>query len=385
MVKQKPFDFEQAAKLEAYVRNRYRNQLSNGALSFYLCAFQSLERAGLGVCQPITANYPELAAAGIRNPSRLREVLDSLNGVLCEVEIGKAIVNGKEATRIRRYGLRELMNGEPSRKLIDCTPADARELAELLYSRTFVYGNEAACRPSWNVLRTGRVQSSKPNVQGDSKAKRAANLCAGLQQGEVLIYADYKAAEPTIIQKAIGYSFDSDPYQKAADLLGIDRDSAKVKINQLAYFPDSKTALSFWQCPTAEKEFMPYADALTAYKEKLWTIGKPRNKKRRFVHTLTGRKIEADRAARCHRGQVLSWQIQGTVADILNAACMKMVELESSKHWKLCFPEHDAAYVRGTPKQATEIGQIMGAESERLKLPLTVKVETYKARDVVCK
>ena len=140
-----------------------------------------------------------------------------------------------------------------------------------------------------------------------------------------------------------------------------------------------KKALSFWQCPPAEKEFLPYAEALTAYKEKLWTIGKPRNKKRRYVHTLSGRKIEADRGKSAHRGQVLSWQIQGTVADILNAACLKIIGLESSKHWKLCFPVHDAAYVIGTPEQAAEIGAIMETEAKRLKQPLSVEIKTYKA------
>ncbi len=386
-MKPKPFNFEQAEKLENYVRNRYRNQLSNGALSFYFCAFQPLERAGLGLCEPITATYPKLAAAGFRSPSRLREVLDSLAGVLCEVETGTPIKgqDGKEATRLRRYSLHELMNGEPRRKLIDYAPADARELAEILFSRTFAYGKETACRPSWNVLRTGRVQSSKPNIQGDSEAKRAANLCAGLQPGQVLIYADYKAAEPSIIQKTIGYSFDSDPYQKAAGLLGIDRKSAKPKVNSLAYHPNSKTALSFWQCPPAEKEFMQYAEALTAYKEKLWTIGKPRNKKRRYVHTLTGRKIEADRGRAAHRGKVLAWQIQGTVADILNAACLKIIEQETSKGWKLCAPLHDAAYVIGTAEQAEEIKEIMEAEAARLKQPLSVTVETFKAGGVVRK
>lgn len=147
--------------------------------------------------------------------------------------------------------------------------------------------------------------------------------------------------------------------------------------------PDSLKALSFWQCPPAEKEFMPYAEALTAYKEKLWTAGTPHGKQRRFTNTLTGRKIEANRGARVHRGQVLSWQIQGTVADILNAACLKIIGLETSKHWKLCVPEHDAAYVIGTPEQAAEIGQIMEEEAKRIKQPLTVKTEIYKARGVV--
>jgi hypothetical protein len=49
-------------------------------------------------------------------------------------------------------------------------------------------------------------------------------------------------------------------------------DIAKPKVNQLAYFPDSKAALSFWQFPPAEAVFLPYVEALTAFKEKRWTI-----------------------------------------------------------------------------------------------------------------
>jgi len=385
MNKPRTYDFQAADKLGNYVRKRYRNRLKNGDLSWYFSALPYLERQQCGLCGPITATYPTLAAAGFRNKSRLKPVLDSLSGVLCEVLPGKSIKNGKEATQIRRYNLSELMNGEPRRKLIDYTPADAKAHADLLNTRTFIYGKEAACRPFWNVLRTGRVQSKQPNVQGDSEAKRVANLCAGLKPGQVLIYADYKQAEPTLIQQAIGYSFNSDPYQIAADMLKIDRNSAKPKVNQLAYFPDSKAALSFWQRPPAEKVFLPYVEALTDYKEKLWTIGTPRPKKRRFVNTLSGRKIEADRGKAAHRGQILSWQIQGTVADILNAACMKITEQESSKQWKLCFPVHDAAYVIGTPEQAEEIQQIMEAEAKRLKQPLTVKVETFGVGGVVRK
>lgn len=384
-MKPKPYDFEAAQKLENYVRKRYRNQLSNGALSFYFCVFRALESAGLGLCKPITADYDRLAEYGFRSRSKIKPVLTALNGVLCEIETGKALPNSKEATRLRRYTLSELMNGESRRKLIDCTPPDARELADLLRSRTFVYGKEPACRPFWNVLKTGRVQSSKPNIQGDSEAERIKSLCAGLKPGQVLIYADYKTAEPSIIQNVIGYRFECDPYQKAANLLGIDRDSAKKKVNSLAYYQDSKAALSFWQCPPAEKEFRPYAEALTAYKEKLWSAGMPRNKKRRFTNTLTGRKVEADRGKSPHRGKVLAWQIQGTVADILNTACLKIIEQESSKHWKLCFPVHDAVYVIGTPEQAAEIGVILEDEAKRIKQPLKVKVEAFNEGGVVPK
>jgi len=383
MQKPKPFDFEAANKLENYVRKRYQNQLSNGALTFYLCALPHLERAGLGLCQPITADHRKLAKAGLKDKGSVTGFLKQLDGVLCEVLPGSSIKNKKEATCLRRFSLPELENGEPRRKLIDYTPADAKALADLLNSRTFIYGTAPACRPFWNVLRTGRVQSSKPHVQGDPETKRTESLCAGLQPGQVLIYADYKSAEPTITQKAIGYAFEADPYQTAADLLGIDRDSAKQKVYQLAYFPSSKAALSFWNNPEAEAAFTDYAAALTGYKERLWTIGKPHGKRRRHVHTLTGRKIEADRGNAPHRGQVLSWQIQGTVADLLNAATLKAVELEQSEKWRVLFPVHDALYIAGTPAQADTLRQLMEAEAQRLKLPLTVKVQTFTAGGVV--
>jgi hypothetical protein len=384
-MQKRSFDFESALKLENYVRKRYRNQLSNGALTFYLCAFRPLEIDGLGLCQPITANYQTLAEYGIRSDSRIREVLNKLNGVLCEVEIGKAIMQGKEATRLRRYTLHELMKGEPQRKLIDYTPVEAKRLVEILRSRAFVYGDETACRPHWNVTKTGRVQSARPHVQNDPENMRISNLCCGLGPGEVLINADYKSAEPTLIQSAIGFSFDCEPYEKASSLLGISREAAKIEVNSLAYQSDSVKALSFWNNPTAAREFKAYARALTEYKNKLWKSGEPKNNKRRYTNTLAGRKIDADRGKRVHRGQVLSWQIQGTVADILNAACLEIIEQESSRGWRLCFPEYDAAYVIGKPEQAKEVGRILEAEAARLNLPLKAMIKTYDARGVVCK
>ncbi len=240
------YDYVEASKLEDYIRKHYRNQLSNGALSFYLTALPYLERKGLGLCAPITATYQDLVKAGFRSKSNIKTVLNALNGVLCEVVIGLPIAgeSGKEATRIRRYTLKELKNGETARRLIDYRPADARMLAGLLASRSFVYGDDAACSPAFNVLLTGRVQSSRPNVQGDPESVRIRNLCAGLEPGQVLISADYKAAEPTLIQHAMDFRFDvADPYQKAADLLGIDRDSAKQQVNRLAYSSDSVATL----------------------------------------------------------------------------------------------------------------------------------------------
>ena len=69
----------------------------------------------------------------------------------------------------------------------------------------------------------------------------------------------------------------------------------------------------------------------------------------------------------------------------LNASCLKIIEQESSKGWKLCFPVHDAVYAIGTPEQAEEIKELLEAEAARLKQPLSVKISSFKAGGVVCK
>lgn len=147
----------------------------------------------------------------------------------------------------------------------------------------------------------------------------------------------------------------------------------------LAYASSAIRIVKHWPAK-AQNVFMPYAEALDAYKDALWEKGKPRNKQRRFVHTLDGTKIVVDKSKQPHHGTILNWQIQGTVADITNGACLKILELEASKGWKLCFPVHDAVYVIGIPEQAVEINHIMEDEAQRLGLSLTANIETPGAK-----
>lgn len=363
------YDYEGAAKLRNYVFKRYRNQLKPTALHLYQ-GLQPLEEKGLGLCKPITAAYRDIAKESIISIASVRSALDSLNGALCEVMIGDTIKSNATATIIRRFTLDELMHGEPRFKLIDFEPPEAGKLSDLLKSRTFTYG-DGLVSPYWNVLRTGRIQSNKPNIQGDSAEKREQNLCAGLKNGEVLISADFKSAEPTIIQRTINYCFDENPYDLLAKLMEITRSEAKQKVNTVAYVSGSSEFIKNWSANTHEF-FIPYAIALDEYKEKLWKIGEPKNKQCRFVHTLGGTKIVADKGSPPHRGQILSWQIQGTVADILNAACLDMIAQEQIKGWKFCFPVHDSVYVIGMPEHVDEIKNIMEAKAKMLNIDLRV-------------
>lgn len=368
------YDYRQSEKLDNYVRMKYRHQISNGAMQFYLLALPYLERQRCGLCQPITANYDQLAKAGLRAAPRLKPILKELENILCEVEIGVPISGGKKATRIRRYSLKELQSRKLRRKLVKTTPEAANRLAEALTARCFAYGDKPQCQPAWNVLKTGRVQSREPNVQGDPEKVRIENLKAGLQPGKVLFSLDYKAAEPSIIQQLLDYTFPEPPYEALAAFEGISRGKAKGRVNMLAYAKSAEKIIQHW--PHEAREFFSeYAAVLDAYKEKLWQSGEPKGNTRRHVQTVGGARVMADRGQRVHRGTVMNWHIQGTIADILNSASLDVISREDAQEWRLCFPVHDAIYVIGQPDNRGALEAIMQDHAMRLNLDLIVKTQ----------
>jgi hypothetical protein len=369
----KAYDYRGAEKLAQYVVTKYRNQLSNGAMQFYLLALPTLEKKRCGLCGPITASYRELAAAGFRTAPKLKPILQELAGILCEIEIGESLKGTKRATTIRRYSLRELQSKELQGRLVVTTPECANRLASKLNKRAFRYGS-AECSPSWKVTITGRVQSYEPNVQGHHKQKRLDNLRAGLTDDRILFAIDFKQAEPTVIQQLLDYTFPDAPYEALAAIQGISRNDAKKKVNMLAYANSAMKILRHWH-PDAQEFFGEYAQKVDEYKEKLWRAGKPRGKRRRFVHTVGGTRIEAGRGDEVHRGTVLNWQIQGTIADIVNAACLEVLKREASEGWTLVFPVHDSVYVIGRPEHRSVLEGIMQRHADRLNLRLDVKTQ----------
>ncbi len=369
------YNYTANTRLCNYVRLKYRNQLSNGALQLYLFGMPYLEQKQSGFCLQVTANYDKIGQAACKDYSGLKKLLLELQDVLCEIQIGKPIKGGKKATIFRRLTLSELKEEKRKSKIIDKSPAHAKKLSEILESRTFVYGDTSECKPYWNIGKTGRVSSYKPNVQGDSKNDRIKNLRFGLQKGQVLFDLDIKQAEPSIIQQVLNYKFESDPYDLLAKVMGIDRQKAKSKMNMLAYANSAVDIIQYWP-PKAQDLFGDYAEALDRYKVKLWESGKPRGKQRRFADTLGGSRIYADRGQRNHRGKVLNWRIQGTVADIINTASIEIIQKEQEKGWKLLFPVHDSIYVVGKNQQQ-EFKEIIVRNAKGLGLDLLVEVKSY--------
>ncbi len=373
---QKQYNYLTNKKLSNYVRLKYQNQLSNGALQLYLLGMPYLEQKKSGFCHQFTANYDEIAKAACKDYSGLKRPLLELKGVLCKIQLGKPIKNGKKSTVIRRYTLSELKEEKRKSKIVDKDPVHAKELSAILESRPFVYGDNPECKPYWNIGKTGRVLSCRPNVQGNSKEDRVNKLRYGLQSGQVLFDFDIKQAEPSIIQHVLKYKFNSDPYDLLANINGMDRQEAKSKINMLAYAKSAIKIVQHWP-EKAQELFGPYAEALDKYKAKLWESGRPKGRQRRFIDTLGGSRVYADRGQRNHRGKILNWHIQGTVADIINTASIEIIQREQTEGWKLLFPVHDSIYVVGKIQQSDELKQVIVRKAKSLKLDLSVDVKFY--------
>lgn len=379
--KKKPYDHDIAVKLENYVRmNReYRQQLGVPAMHLYF-ALPHLERKALGLCQPATATYKQLREGGFLTQKAIKPALEKLNGVLCEVEIGVPIKGGKKATQIRRYTIAELLSGKASTKLIDYTPEHGQKLAVIMKERTFVYGEDLECQPYWNPNRTGRVTSNRPPVQRDPEELRVESLKRGCAKGEVLIHCDIERADPTVIQHLIGYTFESDPYELAVSTMGLSEKKAKGNVNMLAYCESAVAVVKHWSTE-AQEAFIPYAEALDAFKAKLWRETKPKGRARRFVTTLGGSRIYADTGGNHDRGTIFSWMVQGTIADIVNDACMKIIAGEETEdfeeRWRFCFPEHDAVYVIGKKRDTPTIAKMIEQAGKEVGINLKVKTEVF--------
>jgi hypothetical protein len=372
----KKYDYIANKKLTNYARLKYRNQLSNGARRLYLLGIPDLEEKQSGFCTKVIASYDQIGEAACMDYSGLKKPLLELDGILCDIKIGQPIKNKKKATEICRYTLAELKKPKLKSKVVDNSPDYARELSDLLESRSFIYGEELECKPYWNPGKTGRIWSSKPNVQGDNKNKRAKMLCCGLKEDDVLFDIDIKQAEPSIIQHVLNYAFDSDPYELLAKVMGVDRKKAKPELNKLAYSKSAKNIIKHWPLK-AQKVFGPYAQALDDYKAKLWESGKPPRGESRFADTLGGSRVFADKGKRTHKGQPLNWHIQGTVADILNGASLEVIQREEAEGWRFLFPVHDSFYVVGKTQQAEELKQVIIRKAKDLGLDLSVEVQSY--------
>lgn len=351
---------EKADSLEYYVRQTFR--FPRTAQHVY-GAIRWLERQKrVGLCKMVFVGYREIAEEAHIDVKSVRKALEQLQMTgLVEVVFGSPIKTLKLATSIRRKTLDEIK--ALSRQGED----DASRLAKALFNMKIRFGDKIIT-PSWSVGRTGRVCSSKPNIQGKNHAERLAGLKGGLTDSHVLVYADIEKAEPTIVKHLLKIPKTRDLYRQYMDATGSSRPVAKKAINMLNYCRDSRACFSHWP-EQAQVVLSDYVQKLVDYKKDL--VLKARKEKR--VATLTGRIIVTEKGRRLHAGHPMNWRIQGTVADLVNFACLRLLSFAS-----VVLPEHDGIYAIVPKDKVPLVKGLLMERAREMGLPLTVKAEVWE-------
>lgn len=347
---------EKADSLERYVRKTF--SLPRTARHLY-SAMRWLEmNKKARCCGEVFAGYREIAEEAGIDIRSVKPALQALQTAgLVEVVIGCPIKSQKCATSIRRKTLDEIKSQSTQ------GDGDAHRLAAALSKMAFRFG-EKVIKPCWTVGRTGRVCSSKPNIQGMAPADRLAGLKAGFKDGYALVHADIKQAEPSVIKHLLKIPQERDLYRQYMDATHCRRDQAKKAINSLAYCRNSMACFEHWP-PLAQTALRDYIEALADYKKELLV----ECRKSRIVRTITGRVIVAEKGGRLHAGRVMNWRVQGTVADIVNAACLRLLDSAT-----VIVPLHDAVYA-AIPNDKTPLVEAAITDKAR-EVGLTLKVET---------
>ena len=358
------YESEKADALDMYVSRAV--PLRGPARHLYF-AIRRLEiRRNVGLCRLVFAPYDDLADEAAIDRKSVKNALVALQQLgLISLRIGTPIKGGRDATEIRRSTLDEI-------KARSRVGDDAAErLATALTGRALRF-HDRTVRPTWNVSLTGRVCSSSPDIQGKKPADRATGLAAGLTQGFVLVHADIRQAEPGIVKHLLGFPVERDLYAQYMKGAGCDRDEAKRRLNALQYCANTIAYFRHW--PSASQDALrDYVEALAEYKAALFAQAR----KSRCVTTCTGRTIFAEKAAnkRLHAGRVLNWRVQGTVADIINAASLDILACT-----KVLVPVHDSIYAILAEADAGTVASSIETHAWTHGLPSRVRVEITRAQ-----
>ena len=274
-----------------------------------------------------------------------------------ELEIGDPIKANKKATMLRRRTLAELKTASTQGN------ESCHRLAQALKAQPLLFRGKSVV-PTYCVGKTGRVMTSKPNIQGMNGHDRIAGLKSGLLEGQELVEADIASADPTVIKFVLGIPMERDFYAEYMAATGADRSTAKKQVNMLAYSKNLHGCFHHMPDP-AKDALQDYVSALDDYRTKLLAEARDR----RGVATLTGRFMWADPGERLHAGKVLCWRVQGTVADIINPACLRLMDTAAA-----VIPMHDAILAIMPGGRANSVEEAIKDQAHKIGLSVKVKL-----------
>jgi len=360
MHKQKWDDLRPAKALLDYAFENYR--LSATDRKVYR-ALQSLESQQDGWNKDIISNQRTIMRCANVALNTVRVALKRLKDAgLIEYKPGSKDYADHLASRIRRLSIEELKE----RRLQE---QPAHRLKAILDKRSIRYG-EKTVRSKHRVAITNRIYTREPNTQSKKKL-RPARLAAGCKDGEVLIELDFSAAEPSVISQRLGH--EKDGYQIIAEAEGVARDTVKGFFNAVVYARSTATASAKRHGikTPAGLAFIAEVDALREQ------VRRPNGTPVRAITTATGTTITADPKKKLHKGALLSYYAQGTIADFINRAALKIIALEKDRDWRLAITCHDSLYIIGRPEHEQELAGMILAETDGSGLQMRLKVKSW--------
>jgi len=378
---QRRYDHHAADKLEDAVLKRYPS-LSHSARHVIL-GLRRMERKHSGFCKPLARNVSQFGREFGLSENTVSKALNELGELkLIEHEPGQAVLNGA-ATQIRRCTLKEIETGVPEKHLRNHTPVTATEIIQRLKGRSINYDGKDIL-PTYNPAKTGRIYMAQCRIQQESSEERTRKATMGLAKNEHLVELDIKQAEPTVIREVLRReklepkNWPDDVYQLLASLRGVTRQDAKTDFLRLCYCPNTLATLHAMHL-TPGTFIYELGQNLDKLKSRLWVRGKPSMKKRRHVYTLGRTLVEALKGDRTHKGDILSWLAQGTVADIINATILKILDDESTHGWRFLFQIYDSVYVACTEQGQSHILQDI-LEQAADKIGIKIRIECANKR-----
>ncbi len=383
MPTRRSYDTALARELEKYFRRHVASKVGNSAARTYLL-LSYVEQDQGGCCAPITLDERSLARSVFVARNTIVKDLRALAAVgVIEYKPGQAVLVDGKATQLRRFTPGEIKGTKGSTALDDHTPGDAAAVCDVLNARTFVYDGQPV-RPRFAACSTGRIYTSQPNPQQDDEDTRFRKALTGTERGEFVIEVDYRQADATVVCVLLDEAelyrasdWPTDIYQELATLMGTNREEAKKHGNRLFYCTNSRAYVNSLCVNAPRGTFVrDIAIALDKYKARLWEESRPRGKRPASVTTLGGTVIKGTNGQRrksIHRGTLLNWKCQGTVADAMNSAVRKLIDMEAVSNWRVLFPIHDSVIMTTTTNCSREVQDVMEDAARVRGLPINTK------------
>ena len=285
--------------------------------------------------------------------------------------------------RVRRRSIEEIRNNVDPRILNRFVPVEAETLAERLRKHPVPW-NDDHFHTNWIVTVSGRVQYSGKSPltsKGTStKAARRKALRRALKPDEVLVEADWTAADPTVLLHGMIQAGllseeygDGDFYCRLIDPPSVPnrKEAKEFYHSKLKPYTQRRVIAAPWELRSGD--FLQlFLENLNKYRDHMWEMGKPTPNSPRHIYTLCGRKIETVRGAKTHRGQMLAWHAQGTVADVFTKVVTEILDDDAQGLCRLMLPVHDAVFVAIPANSPYDPSIIMDKHARSAGLPLVV-------------